>query len=189
MTTLLTVLNAASITINLIALLWALFILSELVNFWVRKVPALPASKKAINVLLEILEKDKPNPKTFVDLGSGSGRVLAAVKKKYPPTKVVGYENWPTQFFLAKALLFFSGKEAELIYKNLYQADLGEADVVFCYLFPNFMEKIEEKLERELKPGALFITSSFPLPKWQPERTLVSRPKNPNFEKMFVYKG
>jgi hypothetical protein len=44
---------------------------------------------------------------------------------------------------------------------------MGDADVVFCYLFPDVMGRLAQKLLRELRPGTRVISCNFPLPGWR----------------------
>lgn len=52
--------------------------------------------------------------------------------------------------------------------------NLGKADVVFCYLFPDVMTNLAEKLAAELRPGTRVISCNFPFPGWN--HTAVVRP-------------
>lgn len=101
--------------------------------------------------------------------------------------QVIGYENWPAQFLLSKLRLLISGTNAQVIYKDLFKSNLKNADIVFCYLLPNFMEKLEPKLKKELKPGALVVSNTFPFPDWKPVRTIITNEKKPDFEKIYTY--
>lgn len=153
----------------LVLLLW-LFIIVDFLNFLARKAPSLPSDSLAIKNLLSILEEKQSG--TFVDLGCGMASVIIAVKKRSPKMNVVGYENWPTQFLLAKILSFFSGVKVDIYYRSFFRADLEKADIIFCYLFPNVMARVESKIRGSLKTGAIFISSSFPLPDWKPSRII-----------------
>ncbi|MBU1740279.1 MAG: SAM-dependent methyltransferase, partial [Proteobacteria bacterium] len=55
---------------------------------------------------------------------------------------------------------------------SFWTLDLGPADVVTCYLFPDVMARLAEKLAAELRPGARVVSFNFPLPGWRPERVL-----------------
>jgi SAM-dependent methyltransferase len=98
----------------------------------------------------------------FVDLGCGDGRVLKRVRRRYP-VKAMGYEINPLAYVLARLrCLGASGIEIRL--GNFWKADLSEADIVFCYLYPDIMREIGPKLFRQLKPGVTFISCNFPVP-------------------------
>ena len=56
--------------------------------------------------------------------------------------------------------------------QNFWKADLSEADVVFCYLYPDVMKKLAAKLASGLKPGAVVVSSHFSLPGFAPSKVL-----------------
>jgi hypothetical protein len=51
---------------------------------------------------------------------------------------------------------------------NVLKTDLRDADAVFMFLLPDkIKEKLVEKIERELKPGARVISYTFEIEGWQ----------------------
>lgn len=174
------------LTIIWFVIIYILFLNIDILNLVIRKKPPLPTSSAAIKSVFDLMEKHQG--KTFVDLGCGMGKMLAAVKKRFPRMEVEGYENWPTQFILARIILFFSGTKGKIFYKDLFHADLKNADIVYCYLYPELMEKLEKKLEKELNDDVVVISNSFPLPHWKPRETIITNPKKPEYKKIFVYR-
>lgn len=170
---------------NLFLIFFLIFLIIDISNFVFRKIPPLPTSRRTVQSILKILGKRKKG--TFVDLGCGRGRVLIAVKKKYPEMEVIGYENWLSHFFSAKLLTFLFRVKVKIFFKDLFSANLKETDIVFCYLYPDFMITLEKKLRNDLKKGTLVIVSTFPFPEWQPVKIIVTNQKKPNFEKIFIY--
>ena len=110
----------------------------------------------------------------LVDIGCGDGRVLRKVRKRYD-VRVVGYELNLLAYLKAKVLCF-GLQNTEVKWRDFWKADLSEADVVFCYLFPDVMKDLASKLRSELKPGAVVVSCNFDLPGFIPERIL--RPGN-----------
>jgi hypothetical protein len=71
-------------------------------------------------------------------------------------------------------------------FKNFWDADLSSADFVFCYLFPDVMERLKEKLSRELKAGAKVISCNFEIPGWIPDKIIT--PSHPvHNDPIFIY--
>jgi hypothetical protein len=101
----------------------------------------------------------------LIDMGCGDGRVLSAAHKRYG-VRAIGYEVNPVAYLLAK-LRTMSKRGVAVRWKNFWKADVGEADVLFCYLFPDVMEKVARKLESELHPGTRVVSGNFPLPGWK----------------------
>jgi trans-aconitate methyltransferase len=110
----------------------------------------------------------KPH-QVFVDLGCGDGRVLRRVRRLYG-VRAIGYEL--NLMAYAKARLMSIGSGVEIRWRNFWKVDLSRADVVFCYLYPDVLAPLGEKLLRELKPGTRVACCNFALPRWKPERVL-----------------
>jgi SAM-dependent methyltransferase len=120
----------------------------------------------------------------LVDLGCGDGRVLKRAWQAYGVTGL-GYEINPFAYFKAR-LRCVGIKGVEIKCRSFWKADLSEADVVFCYLFPDVMKPLSEKLRSELKPGAVVVSCNFALPDWHAEQVL--RPNNPNHgDPIYIY--
>ena len=106
----------------------------------------------------------------LVDIGCGDGRVLRAARKRYG-VSCLGFEINPIAFTKAK-LLTMGKKGLEVRCSNFWKADLGKADIVSCYLFPDVMRRLGAKLGKELASGARVISFNFPIPGWKHEAVL-----------------
>ncbi len=49
-------------------------------------------------------------------------------------------------------------------------ADVSRADAVFLYMAPHIMAALEDKFDRELRPGTVVIANTFRFPRREPER-------------------
>ncbi|UCG21868.1 MAG: class I SAM-dependent methyltransferase [Deltaproteobacteria bacterium] len=152
----------------------------------------LPATKGALYVstsrvrILAFLEAvPMESGQLLVDIGCGDGRVLRQVGRKYG-VRTVGYELNLLAYIKAKVLCF-GRKNIQIKLRNFWTADLSEADVIFCYLFPDVMKDLAAKLKADLKPGAVVVSCNFDLPGFMPERTL--RPGNSlHNDPIYVYR-
>ena len=54
-----------------------------------------------------------------------------------------------------------------MLFRDLWKVNLSEADIVFVFLMPRIMQKLKEKMEKELKPGAKIICYAWPIPGWE----------------------
>ncbi len=70
----------------------------------------------------------------------------------------------------AKLRSWVSGARLKLYMRDFFKADLSEADVVFCYLFPKIMEKLEGKFKTELRSGARVVSYGFRMPNREPDK-------------------
>ena len=111
-----------------------------------------------------------------MDLGSGDGRVLLMAKKY--GYRAVGYELNPVLVLLSKIR---SGKSSrsQIRFKSYWASDLSKADMVFVFSAQPYMNRLLNKLENELKPGALVVSYAFSFP---------SRKIDEKFEAFNIYK-
>lgn len=137
---------------------------SELVAFLRTRVPFVPTYTSDIEFIVGKLGISKKD--TFYDLGSGNGKVVFLVEK-LSGAKVKGFELgwWTIIFSNLKAKLIKS--KAEFVNKNFFTEDWSRANIIYCYLYPPLMGKIEEKFKKELKPGSVAIVRDFPFPNMQ----------------------
>src|SRR3989338_5917317 len=148
--------------------------------FW--GAPFIPTSERKMRRMLEMAVLKKGE--TFFDLGAGDGRFLVAAAKM--GAEAVGIEINPFQVWWCKMRIFLAGAAkkvipASVVRGDIFKQDLSSADVVTCYLFPAMNKRLEEKLRRELKPGARVVTHLFRFHGWKPVAT-------DEDEKLYLYK-
>ncbi len=120
----------------------------------------------------KILDNVPMSPGEVVyDLGCGDGRFLIAAARRYN-VKAIGLEINPWAYFLCRLRTFFSGERVSIYFKDFWKEDIRDADIVFCYLFPDVMWMLREKFSKELKDGARVISCNFMIPGWKPEKIL-----------------
>lgn len=134
-------------------------------------IPPMPSSNKAYKAMMQLVDETEMGE--IVDLGSGWGNLVIRLAKSHPQRQVVGYEvsmlPWITSSLLKKVLGL---KNLTLHRKNFYQADLSNTSVLVCYLFPEAMEKISAKLQKEQSNIGYLISNNFTLPSNQPSKTI-----------------
>jgi SAM-dependent methyltransferase len=126
--------------------------------------PFIPSDKKTLKRMLEVIDI-KPGTVTY-DLGSGDGRFVFELAKLGADSR--GIEISPFVYCYARIRQFIFSAGGKLIRANVYNVDLSEADIIFTYLLPKMMDKIEPKLIRELKPGTLLVSHGFKFSNRQP---------------------
>jgi len=135
--------------------------------------PWVPAWKKDLPRIFE-LAKLKPG-EIFYDLGCGNGKVVLYARKNFQ-AKAIGLEISVPMYLICKIRQIFNyNKNLVFKFKDLYQEDLSQADVVYFFGVAGKLEKLKEKLAKELKPGCRVISYVFPMPGWEP--VAVSKPK------------
>lgn len=132
--------------------------------------PSVPWMRRAVIERLdkEIKEKGLPAP-LIVDLGSGWGTLALAAAKACPGASVVGYEISPVPLMFSRLKARLCGyKTVKFLNADLFGEDFSRADFVLTYLTMPHMERLRPKFEAELKPGAVVICNTFPVPGWTP---------------------
>lgn len=145
--------------------------------------PFVATRKKVIKKALE-MSGLKPG-EHFYDLGSGTGRVLIIAARDFKASGK-GFELSLYHYLLSRINIFLRGLSKSIVvsWKNFYNEDMSDADVIFCWLTPRAFKKLEEKFGKELKSGARVVTFSSPLPSWKPAETFSFS----ETEKMFLYR-
>lgn len=82
----------------------------------------------------------------FYDLGCGNGDVVIEAAKM--GARATGYEISPFYFLMSK-LKTLKMKNATAKYQNIKTVDLKSADIVYCYLLPNFLDTLKNKILKE----------------------------------------
>lgn len=127
--------------------------------------PFVPSSKQAVEAMIKLADL-KPG-QTVIDLGSGDGRLLFEAAKYGATAAGVEINLYLVLLTRFRAFMGPYRDRIRVLWGNLWKADLSDVDVVFVYLIPWKMEDLAEKLEDELKPGALIVSNSFIFPGWR----------------------
>ena len=153
-----------------LALVLLFVILSEFVAFLRTRVPFVPTHAGDIEFIVKKLGISSRD--VFYDLGSGNGKVVFLVSQ-LTGARCVGFElSWWTVLF-AKLKSRFRG--VPLFFKegvggvkfrnqNFFKADWSAANIIYAYLFPPLMGRVEEKFLADCKPGSTAVIRDFPLP-------------------------
>ncbi|EKD65056.1 MAG: hypothetical protein ACD_50C00204G0002 [uncultured bacterium] len=141
-----------------------LFIIFLFLALW-KGAPFVPASRKNVETMVQLTGVAKGD-KT-VDLGSGDGRVVIAMAKQ--GVIAHGYEINPFLVLWSRLMILKNGLrgKAFIHWGSFWQVDLSSYDIVTLYGISYIMGKFEEKLKRELKPGAKVASNIFKFPSWR----------------------
>ncbi|PAS99343.1 MAG: hypothetical protein BSR46_08640 [Candidatus Dactylopiibacterium carminicum] len=110
---------------------------------------------------------DTPNLRVL-DLGSGTGSFVRRLARLRPDWQIDGAETAPAPWLLSRWLAHRQ-PNAQLVRQDFWQLDLGDYDLIYAFLSPAPMTALWQKASREMKPGALLISNSFPVPGRQPD--------------------
>ncbi len=134
-------------------------------------VSPMPSSKKARQAMIQLASEAGEG--SIYDLGSGWGHLVIRLALKYPERQIVAYELSILPWLTTKVLKQVLGlKNLELYREDFLKADLSNASVIMCYLFPDVMTAIKNKLEQEEGKTHFLISNNFALPSRQAIKTI-----------------
>ena len=138
------------------------------------QVPLYLSSNKVWRALEDFLPQQKTDTGfRFVDLGSGLGGVLTHLADARPDGQYVGVESAPLPFLWSWLRVKLGGyRNCNVRWGSIWNDDLAQYDVVFAYLSPVPMERLWRKARAEMRPGTLFISSTFTVPDQAPQQTI-----------------
>lgn len=144
-----------------------------------RGAPWVPTKKKDLDRLINLAGiKDG---ESVYELGSGDGRILFEIAKRFKVSatgveiSLMPYVFSKIKSWLMNTIIVHKMKGKVLIkYRDLFQQNLNDADLVICFLMPKSIKELEAKFSKELKKGARVISYVFPLKTFTP--SAVSKP-------------
>lgn len=113
--------------------------------------------------------------KKFYELGSGDGRVVLEAAEL--GAEAVGVEqSWIRVLYSrykAKSLAsHLRGVGINFYHENIFSRTYEDAGIVYIYLLPKGVNRLEEKLKKELKRGSIVITQTYHFKSWKPFKKL-----------------
>lgn len=139
----------------------ALFLLFLFIPTLISGVPYYPTNSEVFEKVVEIIPKDEPLK--FIDLGSGFGSLLLYIAKERPNVTCIGVELSPLAWIVSKVRFLFR-KNCSMKFQDIFAVDLSEFDFVYAFLAPGPMPKIWKKVQKEMRPGSMFISNTFSVP-------------------------
>lgn len=112
------------------------------------------------------LSQVKPG-ELVADLGSGDARISMEFAKR--GAVVTGFELNTKLIELSRKNILDEKLEDRItiLEQDFWEIDLSGFDIVAIYPMPDIMRHLEEKLTKELRPGARVLTNYYPFPTWK----------------------
>lgn len=106
---------------------------------------------------------------TLYDLGAGDGRIIITAAREFG-AKAVGIEIDPLRSALCRWRVRLGGLSDRVRVEraNFFDVDLRDAQVVTFYLSQAAADRLKDKFETELRPGARVVSHRRPVPGWRP---------------------
>lgn len=161
----------------------AIFAALSIVWYTVRTgITPMPSSRAAKRIILD--DAVVAGEGSIIDLGSGWGGLAIAFAKRYPDHRVIGYELSFFPWLFSLLVKRFHGLNNLTFYRHDFMlADLSQAALLLCYLYPGGMSDLKEKLDKECHEVVLLVSNNFALPGARAEKELRLR----NFSKTPIY--
>jgi SAM-dependent methyltransferase len=133
--------------------------------FW--GAPFVPSTMRVSRRMLELADV-QPGQKV-VDLGAGDGRVVILAARRFG-AQATGVEIDPTRWFMANLRIWQTGLrgKASVRLGDMRTFDVSGADVVTLYLLQGTNQKLKERLQKSLMPGAKIVSHCFSMSGWTP---------------------
>ncbi len=136
------------------------------------EVPFVPVPRRVVEAIKKAMPLKEGD--VLYDLGSGDGRVIAALAQSYPGAHTIGVERGPLPYLLTRLRFFFHPlPNAKTLFRNFSSVSLNDATHVYLYLFPKVVQNLLPKFERELKPGTRVVSCDFPFKTKEPVEQIV----------------
>ena len=127
--------------------------------------PYLPTLTPQVSQALKMAGLKKGD--TLLELGCGDGKVMIAAAKQ--GINVVGYELNPLLAALAWLRTRRYRKNATVIWGDFWQKPWPEAQAIFVFLLPKYMEKLNKKvIQYDFKPVKL-VSFAFEIKSLKPQ--------------------
>jgi len=141
------------------------------------QVPLYLSSHKVWNALESLLPELQPGKSfRFIDLGSGLGGVLTYLARIRPDGHYTGVESAPLPLLWSwlriRPYPNCSVHWGSIWDEALPACHLAQYDMVFAYLSPVPMERLWHKAHAEMRPGTVFVSSTFTVPDQSPHQTV-----------------
>ncbi len=116
-----------------------------------------------IDVVIEFADIKKND--VLYDLGSGDGRILVEAAKK--GIKVVGIEKNRLLNWLARRKTK-NFKNVKIIQEDIFKQKINDSSIITAYLSQKVTERLQEKIEKEVKKGTRIILIDHEFLEWKP---------------------
>lgn len=146
---------------------WAFLLLFALLLavYWPvlrNRVPLYLTGQRAGEALLALMPSR--NGLRFIDLGAGTGRLLAWLASARSDNDYAGIESAPLPWLAGWLTIRSVPGRLSWRWGDFWAEPLAGYDVIYAYLSPAPMPRLLEKLRAEMRPDACFISNTFPLP-------------------------
>lgn len=135
-----------------------------------RRAPAVSAGRKKRDAIVKYIADEFGDVKTVLDIGSGWGRVVRDVARKFPNATVTGVEIMPSPYIVSK-IRCMNIRNVKLIRGDAFELLVDpkqKFDVGIAYLLHMEMDDVQ----KFLSSFKVLIAVDFPLPDVRPTKKI-----------------
>ena len=152
---------------SVLVIVWTGFLVSVYYIF-VTGISSIPSSRIFTNHIMDVTPAEIAGD--ILELGAGWGTLAFPLAAQFPYNRILAYELSPVPWLYMKVRhLLFRYKNLDILRKDFRKVSYEGVGLVVAYLHSEGLEKVRDKMERELKPGTLVISNVFDIPGWEPE--------------------
>ena len=159
----------------ILSLAITLLLISSFVFLVITKVPYVPSKKSIVEELFKQFQF--PVKATFADVGSGDGRVVYYAEKHGLISS--GYEISTLPYLLSLFWKLIYRSRSKIYCRNFQKQDLSQYQYIYCYLFPEIVDQVWQKIQKESPSGTYFICNTFALKSVQPLKVIKDHKQKP----------
>jgi protein-L-isoaspartate O-methyltransferase len=149
-----------------VILVAAVIVFVMVMVFLVQGPPYVPSDDDSAAQMLRLVKTYKP--RRILDMGSGDGKLVVLLARQ--GYRVDGVELKPWLVWRSRRAIKRAGLGdlASVRWGNFWSFDASGYDLVILYAIAHAMPRLERKLTRELRPGAVVISNYFVFPNLKP---------------------
>jgi precorrin-6B methylase 2 len=131
-------------------------------------VPYVPTPQNVVDHMLDMAKLTKDD--VHIDLGSGDGRIVITAAKR--GARSTGIDLNPTRIAEANENAKKAGvaDRVTFIQGNLFEMDIGKANVLTMYLLQGVNLQLRPRILSELRPGSRVVSHAFTMNEWEADQ-------------------
>lgn len=146
-----------------------------------------PTPKIVVRRMLEMTGLQ--SGETMFDIGSGDGRIVLMAAKNFG-ARAIGVELKRDLVEVSRQAIARTGAggKVRIIHGDALEQDYSSADAITVYLLPEFLDRLQPILTKQLKPGTRIVSHDYGFRGWKPIKTVEMDDDEGRKHTLFLYK-